>query len=172
MEIERAAYTIRLQNIPEKKKETKEELTGMTEVSLAEYMEKHHEEIRNEIDCVSRVGNVYTKRNYPPREVHVKVVRQGFKEEIVQKSKKEAKQIQGQEINVLKEVPWRVKTNRKKYQKFIKFLQKNKIVYRWLIPEGVLFEYQGTMLKLNSTMKAEDFLKRNKNLWQDKEGEE
>lgn len=66
----------------------------MIEDMLAEFTEKHHEKIRKEIDSISRVGNAYTKKL--PREVHMKVVRQGFKEELLQNcQKKETLQMQG-----------------------------------------------------------------------------
>lgn len=49
IETDRAAYTIRLQNVPDKKKETREELTEMIEETLVEFTEKQREEIRKEI---------------------------------------------------------------------------------------------------------------------------
>lgn len=55
--MERAAYTIRLQNVPEKRKETKEELTKMIADTLVESMKKHYKDIKKEIDCISRVRN-------------------------------------------------------------------------------------------------------------------
>lgn len=80
--------------------------------------------------------------------------------------------IQEQEIRILKETPWRVRAKRKEYQKLTQCLQNNQIQHKWFLPEGVLFEIQGARQKINSTMKAEDFHRRNKYLWQEEKEEE
>lgn len=79
--------------------------------------------------------------------------------------------ILGQEIKVLKDTPWRVRVKRKEYQKLVKCLRQNQIQYWWLILEGIFFKIQGKRHKINSVMKVEEFLRRNKHLWQE-EGEE
>lgn len=78
--------------------------------------------------------------------------------ELLQKCKNEALKIQEQEIKVLKETAWRVRTKRKEHQKLTTCLRNNQIQYKWLSPEGVSFEFQGIRFKLNSIiMNAEDF---------------
>lgn len=88
-------------------------------------------------------------------------MRQEFKEEILQE----------QDTRVLKETPWRVRIRKRVYQKLTACLRKKQIWYKWLIPEGLSLEFQGIFFKLNSTTKAEDFLKRNRHLWQGEEEE-
>lgn len=144
----------------------------MMEEALADFMKLQREEVKKEIDNVSRIGNAFMKRTNLPREIHLRTFRQGFKEELLQRCKNKTLKVQDQEIKVLKEVPWRVRGKKKEYQKLTTCLRNNQIQYKWLIPEGVSFKFQGTIFKLNSTMKAEDFLRRNKNLQQEQEEEE
>lgn len=49
---------------------------------------------------------------------------------------------------------------RREYRTLTECLRENNIDYRWLIPEGVLFTYRGSRQKINSSMKAKEFLER------------
>lgn len=58
LELERTAYMIRLQNIPEDEQECFKEL--ITE-ELALYLEMEREEVENQIDIVYRMDSGYAK---------------------------------------------------------------------------------------------------------------
>lgn len=59
----------------------------------------------------------------------------------------------------LKEIPWRVRKKRKECMKLTNILRNNGIAYSWLLPEGIFFTYKEKWYKINSTFKAEEFLK-------------
>lgn len=140
------------------KKEGKEDLFSIISGALAEFMDMEAEEVSN--DLVYRVGNLYTKLNNLPREVHVKCVRKGSRDEVFLQTRKKTMKISQKEIKIVKEVPWRIRIKRKNYRAVAKCLQNNKIEYRWIIPEGIIFQYQGNRYKLNSKFKAEEFLRK------------
>lgn len=160
MEMERAGYIIRLQNVEETKKEEKEDLFSLISVAIAEFMEMEAEEVSNELDQVYRVGNIFTKRHNPPREVHIKCVRKGFRDEVFLQARKKTMEINKKEIKIVKEVPWRIHLRRNEYKTLTKCLQNNKIEYRWIVPEGIIFLFQGNRYKINSVFKAQEFLRR------------
>lgn len=70
--MEMAAYVKRLQNVPEQnvpeqKKETKEELARNMEEVLTEYINITSKDTKKEIDKICRIGNTFFKRNNLPR---------------------------------------------------------------------------------------------------------
>lgn len=114
-EMEKASYIVRLQNIPEEKREMRGNLIRSIGRTLVEYLQIQEEDIKKEIDQVYRVRNSYIKRQILPNEDHLKCVRQSFKEEIFQKAKKEPLRCQGQEIKIIKVILWKVRVKRKEY---------------------------------------------------------
>lgn len=64
-------------------------------------------------------------------------------------------------MKLLKDLPWRIQVRRKEYRLFTNCLQKTKIDYRWLTPGGIIFTYKGTRQKINSSLKAREFLEKN-----------
>lgn len=60
----------------------------------------------------------------------------------------------------LKEIPWPNRQKRKEYIPLTTVLRENYISYTRLVPEGILFTYKIQRNKINSTLKAEDLLKK------------
>lgn len=157
LEMERSEYILRIQNAEEKNKEGREDIFTMVTEALAEFMEMEPLEVSNELDQVFRTGNSYTKRNKLPQEIHIKCVRKSFRDEVLLQTRSKSFQINQKEVKIIKDLPWRIRAKRKEYQSISKCLQRNKIDYRWLIPEGLLFSFQGTRYKINSIFKAQAF---------------
>lgn len=126
MEMEKAEYIIRLQNVEETKQEGKEDLFSQINEALAECMEMEPEETSNELDQVYRMGNLYIKRNKLPREIHIKCMRKSFRDEILLQARRKTLQINKKDIKIVKDIPWRIHIRRKEYSSITKYLQKNK----------------------------------------------
>lgn len=112
MEMERLSYLIRFQTW---KIQKKDDLFSIISEALAEFMETEAEEVSNEIDQVYEVGNLYTKRNSFPREVHIKCVRKGFRDEVFLQARKKEMKINQKEVKIIKDIPWRIRMKRKNY---------------------------------------------------------
>lgn len=160
-EIDRSEHIIRLQNVEEIKKDNKEDLFSLITEAVADFMEMDPSEVSNELDRVYRMGNALTKRNSLPREVHIRCVRKAFRDEILLQARNKNMMIRQKEVRVLKDTPWRIRVKRRSYRALVECLRQNNIEYRWLIPEGIIFNYRGDRQKINSVFKAKEFLERN-----------
>lgn len=83
--MERSNYIIRL-HADEAKNEGKDLFSPISE-TLAEFMEMEADEVSNEIDQVYRIGNMFTKWNKLPREIHSKCVRKDFRDKVLQQAR-------------------------------------------------------------------------------------
>uniref|UniRef100_A0A2D4HSP0 Uncharacterized protein n=1 Tax=Micrurus lemniscatus lemniscatus TaxID=129467 RepID=A0A2D4HSP0_MICLE len=63
----------------------------------------------------------------------------------------------GKEITTLKQVPKRVREQRKEYRFLAARLNKNNILFRWIIPEGMLVLWQGKKIRIDTLEKAKEF---------------
>ncbi|XP_044308456.1 uncharacterized protein LOC123034820 [Varanus komodoensis] len=80
LEMEKASYYLRFQNIAEEKNEDLRELvTGM----LAELLETENEAMSMRIDLIYRVNSSYTRKNKLPREVHVKFALRSIRDNVL-----------------------------------------------------------------------------------------
>lgn len=84
MEMEKALHTIKLQNIPEGKKE---DLLEIVCQPLVQVLEIETEQIRKEIDEIARIGTPITRKNKLPREIHVKFCRKQMRDQLLLKAK-------------------------------------------------------------------------------------
>lgn len=158
--MEKALHTIRIQNIPEGKKE---DLLEIVCQPLAQVLEIETDEMRKEIDEITRIGTPITRKNKLPREIHVKLCRKQMRDQLLFKANSKLR-IKDQEVMVLKDIPWKMRNRRKNYSKLVNLLKENGIMFKWLVPEGVLFYFKGTRFNINSTFKMEQFIKSNKDL--------
>uniref|UniRef100_A0A2D4KJV1 L1 transposable element RRM domain-containing protein n=1 Tax=Micrurus paraensis TaxID=1970185 RepID=A0A2D4KJV1_9SAUR len=131
IEMDQAAFYLRLQNVEEMKDENLEMM--MAEL-IAEKLEREKDEILNELDDVYRVSTNYARRNRLPKEIHIRFARKKVRD-ILYKIAREGIQYGGKEIRVLKQVPKRVREQRRDYRFLATYLNKKKILFRWLIPE-------------------------------------
>lgn len=64
----------------------------------------------------------------------------------------------GKEVLTLKQVPRRARDRRREYNFLTNQLNKLKIKFRWLIPEGLLISWEGRKFRIDSIEKAQDFI--------------
>ncbi|KAJ7332837.1 hypothetical protein JRQ81_015017 [Phrynocephalus forsythii] len=104
-----------------------------------------------------------------PRELQIRFLKSGFRNKALKAIQGKTFIKYGKNIKALNHVPWKIRQLRKQYEKLTKTLRRKDISYRWLFPEGVTFEFAGQRHYVNSTMKAEQILKR---LCEDEDQEE
>lgn len=63
----------------------------------------------------------------------------------------------GKEIQTLKQIPRRVREQRRHYQFLTMQLIKYKVMFMWLIPEGMLISWQNKKFKIDTLDKAQEF---------------
>lgn len=139
VEMERAAFMLRFQNIPEGDEEDLRQHLGE---GLGPLLEMEPEAIKADLDLVYRINSRITRQRQLPREVHVRFTKRQTRDKILKMARKEKITIKGAEINVLKEIPWSTRKRRKEYQELTSCLRENEIYYTWLIPEGVSFMFE------------------------------
>lgn len=157
-DMERAAFMLRIQNIPE---DLQENLRRIVVEILAPLAEQETEEFQKELDLAYRVSSSFARRNNTPREVHVKLTRRHIRDIILRKARDGNIRFKDKEIQIAKEVPWSMRKKRRDYEEIATILREKEIIYRWLTPEGLAFRFEGHQYNINSVLKAEEFLKKN-----------
>lgn len=155
LEMDRASYYLRFQNIVEEREEDLGEL--MAEL-IADVLQRDKEEIVREIDEIYRVQTNYARRNKLPREVHVRFARKRVRDILYNMTRDEQITYRGKEIIILKQIPRRVREVRKSYRFLAVQLNKRSILFKWLLPEGMLITWRGKKIKIDSLSVAQDFL--------------
>uniref|UniRef100_A0A2D4ILK3 L1 transposable element RRM domain-containing protein n=1 Tax=Micrurus lemniscatus lemniscatus TaxID=129467 RepID=A0A2D4ILK3_MICLE len=146
LEMDRADYYLRFQNIEEEKEENLAEIIADL---LAGALEVSKEKVIGDIDEIFRVQTRYALKNKLPREVHVRFTKKVITE-ILQKARDDTLKYRGKVITVLKQIPRNVKDLRRKYQFLTKCLIKRGINFRWLIPEGIMVTWHEQRHRLDS----------------------
>lgn len=100
----------------------------------------------------------------------MKFLKKQMRNQLLFKAKSQMK-IKEQEVMLLKDIPWRMRKNRKNYLELVNLLKDNGIMFKWLMPEGLSFYYKGTRYNINSNFKMEHFIKSNKDLTRTKQKE-
>ncbi|XP_060545578.1 proteasomal ubiquitin receptor ADRM1 isoform X1 [Pantherophis guttatus] len=154
LEMEKAAYFLRFQNIEEEKGE--DLMDVMTEL-LAGALQKTKREVQREISDIFRIHSNYARRHKLPREVHVRFTKKTFRDEILKRSREKPLKYKGKQNLTLKQVPRRVRDQRRQYQFLTTQLIKYNVIFRWLIPEGILVIWQNKRFRLDSLDKAHKF---------------
>ena len=158
LEMEKASYFLRIQNVEETPGETPQQLITLISEELAEQIEMTTEEIQNSIEHISRQANRYTRENKLPNEIHIKFMRRIVKERILKTNKEKDLTIKGTKINVMKQVPWSMRKKRQEYHFITKILIDRKIPFSWQTPEGIYLTWETRRYNLNSKRKARSFL--------------
>lgn len=113
--MERALHTIRIQNIPEEKKE---DLLEIVCQPLAQVLEIETDQLRKEIDEITRIGTPIIRKNKFPIEIHVKFCRKQMRDQLLYKAKSQMK-IKDQEVMMLKDIPWRMRNRTENYVQLV-----------------------------------------------------
>uniref|UniRef100_A0A2H6MYE0 L1 transposable element RRM domain-containing protein n=1 Tax=Micrurus carvalhoi TaxID=3147026 RepID=A0A2H6MYE0_9SAUR len=93
---------------------------------IAEKLEREKDEILNELDEVYRVIMNYARRYRLPKEVHIRFARKKVRDILYKIAREEGIQYRGKEIQVLKQVPRRVREQRMDYRFLATYLNKKK----------------------------------------------
>uniref|UniRef100_A0A2D4PWZ7 L1 transposable element RRM domain-containing protein n=1 Tax=Micrurus surinamensis TaxID=129470 RepID=A0A2D4PWZ7_MICSU len=123
IEMDQAAFYLRFQNVEEMKEENLEMI--MVEL-IAEKLEREKDEILNELDDVYRVSTNYVRRNRLPKEIHIRFARKKVHNILYKIAREEGIQYKGKKIQVLKQVPRRVREQRRDYRFLATYLNKKK----------------------------------------------
>ena len=138
LEMEKASYFLRIQNVAQLEGETEEDLLTLIAEELSEQTGIEQQEFTQAVERIFRVSNAYTRRNNLPKEVHIKFLRRTVKEKLLKVNKKKDLTIKGVKINIVKQVPWTVRKKRQEYTFLTKILLDRKIPFQWRLPEGLV----------------------------------
>ncbi|XP_026541541.1 nucleoporin GLE1-like [Notechis scutatus] len=156
IEMDKAASYLRFQNILETKDEDLE--LAMAEI-LAKALDRDKEKMLKEMDDVYRVSTSYARRNKLPKEVHIRFTRRKVRDIIYKISREEAIVYKGKEIQILKQIPRRVREQKRDYKFLATQLNKRDILFHWLIPEGMLVSWEEKKIKIDTLEKAQELYK-------------
>uniref|UniRef100_A0A2H6N1Z6 L1 transposable element RRM domain-containing protein n=1 Tax=Micrurus carvalhoi TaxID=3147026 RepID=A0A2H6N1Z6_9SAUR len=154
IEMEQAAFYLRFQNVEETKEDNLEMI--MAEL-IAEKLEREKDEILNKLDDVYRVSTNYARRYRLPKEIHIRFARKKVCDILYKIAREEGTQYRGKEIQVLKQVPRRVREQRRDYRFLATYLNKKNILFRWLIPEGMLVTWEERRIRIDTLERAQEF---------------
>uniref|UniRef100_A0A2D4IBS7 L1 transposable element RRM domain-containing protein n=1 Tax=Micrurus lemniscatus lemniscatus TaxID=129467 RepID=A0A2D4IBS7_MICLE len=126
IKIDKAALYLRFQNIVEIKDE---DLALVMAEILTKALDRDKEEMLKEMDNVYRVSTSYARKNKLPKEVHIRFTRRKVQDIIYKISREEAIVYKGKEIQILKEIPRRVREQRKDYKFLATQLNKRDILF-------------------------------------------
>ena len=131
IEMDRASNILRFRNIPENNDMG---LLDQMEEALVEFLDIEKSQMSREIAEIFRINSSFARRNKMPRDVHITFLRRKIKEDILKRSRENPLKIQGEEIVVLKQIPWKIQEIRKQYFFLTKKLNEKDINFRWIIP--------------------------------------
>uniref|UniRef100_A0A2D4MMZ8 Uncharacterized protein n=1 Tax=Micrurus spixii TaxID=129469 RepID=A0A2D4MMZ8_9SAUR len=80
-----------------------------------------------------------------------------MRDEIYKMARDEPLIYKGKEIETLKQIPKRVRELRRDYHFLTLQLVKHKVLFRWLIPEGMLISWQDKKFKIDNLDNAQEF---------------
>ncbi|XP_048348363.1 uncharacterized protein LOC125430482 [Sphaerodactylus townsendi] len=116
------------------------------------------EEILKEVDQIYRVNTRSSRNKSQPRDIVFSCVRRDLREELLRANSKKNYQLDGNKIIIMKELPVSIQQRRKDYRRMTSFLMDEKIKYRWIIPEGLLFLWKGKRINITTVPQAQEFL--------------
>lgn len=154
LEMDRAVHDRRFQNIPEDKEQ---DLTELITESLADVLDMEANEMKRKINQAYRVNSSYARTSRIPHKVHVIFVRRVVRDRIFKITYEKLLTIQGKEIMILKQIPWKIRDIRRQYLFLTNKLNVKEINFRWLVPEGITVNWQSRRYRLDSVEKAKDF---------------
>uniref|UniRef100_A0A8C6XMY5 L1 transposable element RRM domain-containing protein n=1 Tax=Naja naja TaxID=35670 RepID=A0A8C6XMY5_NAJNA len=136
-----------------RKKKGENLLEKMAQI-LAELLEIMEEKMRDGIDETFRVYTRYAMRNKLPREIHIRFTKKSIKSQILQAARDKTLKYNNKDIMVLKQVPRRIRENRREYA----FLSKNYIWRERNIGNKKIFLFKCIMVKNRYDMVSADML--------------
>uniref|UniRef100_A0A2D4IYA7 L1 transposable element RRM domain-containing protein n=1 Tax=Micrurus lemniscatus lemniscatus TaxID=129467 RepID=A0A2D4IYA7_MICLE len=110
--MDRAASYLRFQNVVEMKEEDLELV--MAEI-IAETLQRNKNKILTELDDIYRVSTNYARRHILLKEVHIRFTQKKVRDIIYKTTRDEPMRYKGKKIQTLKQVPRRVREQRRDY---------------------------------------------------------
>ncbi|XP_048351425.1 uncharacterized protein LOC125432106 [Sphaerodactylus townsendi] len=123
--------------------------------TLQEVWDLKEEDAIREIDQLYRVNSRAAYDRKLPRDIIMHCVRKSLKDEILRHHSRQPLKIDGKTLIILKEIPQSIQRRRKDYKCLTDTLRKNNIIYRWIIPEGVSFVWNGKRLNITMVQRAQ-----------------
>ncbi|KAJ7341851.1 hypothetical protein JRQ81_007448, partial [Phrynocephalus forsythii] len=158
IEMEKSAHMVRIRGVEEMKEQ---DLLNTIIQPLAERMGLGVKELENEIEFIHRINSRFAKMNKLPRDVRVTFVRREMKERMMRIMSEEPLTVLGKEVVALKETPRRIREIRKNYRFLTEELNKDNIRFRWLLPEGMIVNWQAKNIRLETIQEAREIYKQN-----------
>lgn len=149
---------IRFRGVPENQKETREEMINI----LSEFLEMPQSEVEQECDEIYRVNSEFAHIRKLPRDIIVKVLNHTMRDAILNKQYHEPMEISGKRIKIWKELPKDVIQQRKEFKQLLDRLRLEQIQYRWEIPRGISFSYDGKRINIKMKQQMQEFLMTNR----------
>lgn len=150
-EMERA---VRIRGIPENKQL---DLERAVAEAFAGALDWRVENIGYEIEKVYRVNSGFARQRGLPRDVVVYFVRKRMRNDIMQAYYNLRFKVAGHEILLLKEIPSIILRRRKELAFLTDELKKRGIQFRWEIPVGIIFYFDGKRQRIITVEKAKEF---------------
>ncbi|XP_058041219.1 arf-GAP with GTPase, ANK repeat and PH domain-containing protein 1 isoform X1 [Ahaetulla prasina] len=135
-----------------------EDLRKIISDALAEFIEVEPQEVAYQIDKIYRANSWIARQRKLPRDIVVYFVKRTMRNQILQVSYQTTLKIGEQELKVLKEIPSKMLRDRKEFVFFTQELKKYQIQFRWEVPVGLTVFYQGRRYRIDTVLKAKDFL--------------
>lgn len=127
MEMDRASHVLRFRNILE---DREQDLTQIITDLLANALGWETDDMKLEIDQVYRINSKYAKIKKVPREVQVIFIRKTTRDKILKVANDNPLRLEGKEIQVMKQTPWKIREMRKKYLFLTNKLNYQNITFR------------------------------------------
>ncbi|XP_048340576.1 uncharacterized protein LOC125426363 [Sphaerodactylus townsendi] len=157
--------TLRIRGLPELEGEL---LSKRLMPMLQEVWDLEEEDAIREIDQLYRVNSRVAHDRKLPRDIIMYCVRKSLKDEILRYHSRQPLKIDGKTLIIMKEIPQSIQRLRKDYKCLTDTLRKNNIVYRWIIPEGISFVWNGKRLNIVTVQRAQEITQKLRKAIQEK----
>ncbi|KAM3832264.1 uncharacterized protein M6D78_010434 [Vipera latastei] len=147
-------FAVRIRGL---KENIKEDLKQLVSEAFEVVLDHPASEIKQGMDKVFRVNSWIAKQRKLPRDVVVYFVKREIRDEVIQAAYDTKVVIAGQEVLVLKEIPPKILKRRKDFIFLVQEFKQRDIRFRWEIPVGLSFMYEGKRYCLATVKQARDF---------------
>ncbi|XP_048363122.1 uncharacterized protein LOC125438713 [Sphaerodactylus townsendi] len=150
---------LRIRGFPEVDRENLEERMNPI---LSMIWKIDERDVNREVDRMYRVNSKIAKDRKLPRDIVINFTRKLLRDQILHYHSANKLQVDGKDLIILKEIPVSIRRKRKDYEGLVDILRLNEINFRWNIPEGLFFQYNGKNYNITTVSKAQEFMARNK----------
>ncbi|XP_042299910.1 101 kDa malaria antigen-like [Sceloporus undulatus] len=127
---------------------------------LANLIECQPELLDLDVDKIFRINSAAAKNRNLPRDIVVYFTRERVKDRIIQESYKKKITVDGNELQIFKDIPGDILRRRRDYFNLTRVLQIKNIRYKWEPLEGISFMWRQRHYKIDTVEKAKIFYNR------------